>query len=109
MNPLETLRHHVTGAIERGEKQAIAGVTSRKHFQKMTCGNVLTEVLREIERARKELEKGNPSHAQVHLEYVETIIDDACHEYGSSAVFGVMEISALTKRDEKFLKWARSV
>jgi hypothetical protein len=28
MNPLETLRYHVTGAIERGEKQAIAGITS---------------------------------------------------------------------------------
>ena len=25
MNPLETLRHHVTGTIERGEAQAIVG------------------------------------------------------------------------------------
>jgi hypothetical protein len=28
MNPLETLRYHVTGAIERGEAQAIVGITS---------------------------------------------------------------------------------
>jgi hypothetical protein len=26
MNPLETLRYHVTGAIERGEKQAIEAI-----------------------------------------------------------------------------------
>ncbi len=26
MTPLQALRHHVTGAIERGEKQAIAGI-----------------------------------------------------------------------------------
>jgi hypothetical protein len=30
MNPLETLRYHVTGAIERGEKQAIAGISASK-------------------------------------------------------------------------------
>ena len=28
MNPLETLRHHVTGAIERGEGQAIVDDTT---------------------------------------------------------------------------------
>lgn len=97
MNPLETLRHHVTGAIERGEKQAIAGITSRKHFEKMTCGNVLAEVLREVARANEALSKGDEIGCKIHLEYVETIIDDACYQYGSSAVFGVMEISALTK------------
>ena len=26
MNPLDTLRHHVSGAIERGEKEAIIGI-----------------------------------------------------------------------------------
>ena len=32
MNPLtEKLRHHVTGAIERGESQAIAGITQNQH------------------------------------------------------------------------------
>jgi hypothetical protein len=97
MNPLETLRYHVTGAIERGEKQAIAGITSRKHFEKMTCGNVLAEVLREVARANEALSKGDSIGCKIHLEYVETIIDDACDQYGSSAVFGVMEISALTK------------
>ena len=29
MNPLAALRHHVTGAIERGEKAAIVGETLR--------------------------------------------------------------------------------
>jgi len=27
MNLVELLRHHVTGAIERGEKEAIIGIT----------------------------------------------------------------------------------
>jgi len=29
MNPLAVLRHHVTGAIERGEKAAIVGETDK--------------------------------------------------------------------------------
>jgi len=29
MNPLAALRHHVTGAIERGEKDAIVGETDK--------------------------------------------------------------------------------
>jgi hypothetical protein len=29
MNPLETLRHHVTGAIERGKKQSIKANPAR--------------------------------------------------------------------------------
>jgi hypothetical protein len=34
MTPLETLRHHVTGAIERGEKEAIRGIP----MVKCICG-----------------------------------------------------------------------
>lgn len=30
--PLERLKHHVTGAIERGEKVAIVGVTAKEKF-----------------------------------------------------------------------------
>lgn len=33
MTPLDKLKHHVTGAIERGEAQAIAGIPAkRKQF-----------------------------------------------------------------------------
>ena len=97
MTPSEALRYHVTGAIERKEKQAIAGITSRKHFEKMTCGNVLAEVLKEVARANDALSKGDSIGCKIHLEYVETIIDDACEQYGSSAVFGVMEITNFAK------------
>lgn len=38
-HPLAVLRHHVTGAIERGEKQAIAGVeTTDRHARLMPGG-----------------------------------------------------------------------
>ena len=33
MTPLETLRHHVTGAIERGEATAIEGIPEKTHFR----------------------------------------------------------------------------
>lgn len=97
MNPLETLRYHVTGAIERKERQAIAGISSRKHFEQMTCGNVLAEVLKEVAMANDALSKGNSIGCKIHLDYVETIIDDACEQYGSSAVFGVIEIANFAK------------
>jgi hypothetical protein len=61
----------------------------------MTCGNVLAEILREVARANDCLRAGDSVACGVHLEYVETIIDDACEEYGANAVFGVMEISKL--------------
>ena len=42
MTPLELLRHHVTGAIERGEGEAIVeqtAATTNKHYQ-VVVGNV---------------------------------------------------------------------
>ena len=36
--PLDRLKHHVTGAIERGEKQAILAVTSPKRFAVFVTG-----------------------------------------------------------------------
>lgn len=33
MTPNETLRHHITGAIERVEKEAIQGKPAIQHFQ----------------------------------------------------------------------------
>jgi hypothetical protein len=68
-----------------------------KHFETMTTGNVLAEVLKEIDRAKAQLEAGNSAHATIHLDYVQTIIDDACSQYGANAVFGVMEIETLPK------------
>jgi len=65
------------------------------HFEKMTCGNVLAEILREVEKANDRLLAGDPIGCGVHLEYVETIVNDACEQYGANAVFGVMEISKL--------------
>lgn len=62
-----------------------------------TSGNVLAEILREIDKAREELLFGNAVAATIHLDYVETIIDDACHQYGANAVFGCLEISQLAK------------
>ena len=67
------------------------------HFKMSTSGNVLSEILREIESASKALREGNVAGARIYLEYVETIIDDACEEYGADAVFGCLEISRLTK------------
>jgi len=66
-----------------------------RHFEKMTSGNILAEILREVEKANARLLAGDPVGCGVHLEYVETIIDDACKQYGANAVFGVMEISKL--------------
>jgi hypothetical protein len=65
------------------------------HFEKMTCGNVLAEILREVEKANDRLRAGDSVACGVHLEYVETIVNDACGQYGANAVFGVMEISKL--------------
>jgi hypothetical protein len=66
-----------------------------KHFEKMTSGNVLAEILREVEKANGRLRAGDSVGCGVHLEYVETIVNDACEQYGANAVFGVMEISKL--------------
>jgi hypothetical protein len=66
-----------------------------RHFEKMTCGNVLAEILREVEKANGRLLAGDTVGCGVHLEYVERIIDDACEQYGANAVFGVMEITKL--------------
>ena len=37
MTPLQTLRHHVTGAIERGEGVAIVGIEAPKRAEVVTC------------------------------------------------------------------------
>jgi hypothetical protein len=60
-----------------------------RHFEKMTCGNVLAEILHEVARANARLLAGDPVGCGVHLEYVETIIDDACGQYGANAVFAI--------------------
>ena len=39
MTPLEMLRHHVTGAIERGEKQAVGSLETVKTCQ--SCNGAL--------------------------------------------------------------------
>jgi hypothetical protein len=64
-------------------------------FEMSTTGNVLSEILREIERAKRNLAAGDVSGATVYLDYIETIIDDACEQYGANAVFGNLEISKL--------------
>lgn len=61
-------------------------------FEMSTCGNVLAEVLKEVARAREELEAGRVSGAAVSLEYIDTIIEDACSQYGSGAVFGISKL-----------------
>ena len=66
-----------------------------KHFEMSTAGNVLSEILREVERAKKKIEEGDVSAATVYLEYIDTIIDGACSQYGTDAVFGSLEISKL--------------
>lgn len=62
-----------------------------------TSGNVLTEILREIDKAREVLLFGNAIVATIYLDCVETIIEDACYQYGANAVFGCLEISKLAK------------
>ena len=71
----------------------------KKHneFEMTTTGNVLAEILREVEKAREVLLFGNTVAATIHLDYIETIIDDACEQYGTDAVFGNLEISKLTR------------
>ncbi len=46
-SPLAALRHHVTGAIERGEKQAIAGIPSDPQSK----GQIFRDSLRNNVRA----------------------------------------------------------
>jgi hypothetical protein len=69
------------------------------HFEMSTTGNVLAEILREVERAKKKIEEGDVSAATVYLEYIDTILDDACFQYGTNAVFGNLEISKLLATD----------
>ena len=64
-------------------------------FEKTTTGNVLSEILREVERAMAAANAGDSIGAAIYLEYIETIVDDACHQYGSNKVFGSLEISHL--------------
>jgi len=64
-----------------------------------TCGNVLSEILREVERASKALKAGNIAGAKIYLEYIGTIVDDACEQYGGNQVFGCMEISEMLKNN----------
>ena len=71
----------------------------RNHFEMSTCGNVLAEILREVERAAKSLKAGDIARAEVYLEYIETIVDDACEQYGGNRVFGCMEISEMLKNN----------
>jgi len=66
------------------------------HFEKTITGNVLSEILREVERATAAANAGDSIGAAIYLEYIETIIDDACHQYGAAAVFGNLEVSKLS-------------
>ena len=59
-----------------------------KHFEKTITGNVLSEVLREVEKAKAAVNAGDSIGAAIYLEYIETVIDDACYQYGAAAVFG---------------------
>ena len=69
------------------------------HFEMSTCGNVLAEILREVEKATKALKASNIAGAEIHLEYIETIVDDACEQYGGNQVFGCLEISEMMKNN----------
>jgi hypothetical protein len=66
-----------------------------KHFEKMVTGNVLAEILREVERAMDAANRGDSIGSAIYLEYVQTIVDDACDQYGANAVFGNLEVSKL--------------
>jgi hypothetical protein len=68
---------------------------NHNQFEKSTTGNVLSEILREVEKAREVLLFGNTVAATIHLDYIETIMEDACEQYGANAVFGNLEISKL--------------
>jgi hypothetical protein len=67
------------------------------HFEKTTTGNVLSEILREVERAMAAANAGDSIGAAIYLEYIETIVDDACQQYGTAAVFGNLEVSKLSR------------
>jgi len=66
-----------------------------KHFEKMVTGNVLAEILREVERAMDAANRGDSIGSAIYLEYIQTIVDDACNQYGANAVFGNLEVSKL--------------
>ena len=53
-----------------------------------TAGNVLSEILKEVERAKKKIEEGDVSAAAIHLDYIGTIMEDVCEQYGADTVFG---------------------
>ena len=67
----------------------------QKHFEKMTTGNVLAEILREVDRAMDAANRKDSIGAAVYLEYIQTIVDDACEQYGTNAVFGNLEVSKI--------------
>lgn len=56
--PLAALRHHVTGAIERGEKQAVAGLTAENLVA------AAPEMLAALERFAKWAESNNAPELQ---------------------------------------------
>ena len=61
----------------------------------MTTGNVLAEILREVDRAMDAANNKDSIGAAIYLEYIQTIVDDACEQYGANAVFGNLEVSKL--------------
>ena len=69
----------------------------QKHFEKMTTGNVLAEILREVDRAMAAANSKDSIGAAIYLEYIQTIVDDACEQYGTDAVFGNLEVSKLAQ------------
>lgn len=66
---------------------------NHKYFELSISGNILAEILREVDMAREAFSEKDPIGANVHLEYVQTILEDACFQYGSNAVFGCLEAS----------------
>ena len=51
MTPLDMLNHHVTGAVERGEKQAIVGrIASKRFFVRVIHDNGDSSILSHRDR-----------------------------------------------------------
>ena len=76
MTPLQALRHHVTGAIERGEKQAIAGIPAVQPetltFTRVpsdACGNPRYVVHFLALNTREELDRAGPDWIGIHEKY----------------------------------------
>lgn len=54
-NPLDALRYHVSGAIERGEAQPVTAIEAEKHWYMYATGAVLAATQQDADNYARQL------------------------------------------------------